>query len=205
MGRTAVWLIGFLLLSSAAIPAKRPADRDLLALREQVFTLEKKLAAMEESLARLSAATEALSRSEAGREASAKEPPPDAAATFQEGYRLFLDKQYEKTIETLTPLVGTTAVLPLADHALFWIAESYKALAKPDQALQYYQALYARYPFGNKTDLTLYQIGVLLRGRGDPTGAVTAWNRLLVERPDSPLVAAARSEIDQIQPKRRKK
>ncbi|HNX96956.1 MAG TPA: tetratricopeptide repeat protein [Candidatus Aminicenantes bacterium] len=205
MGRTAVWLIGFSLLSSAAIPAKRPVDRDWVALREQVFTLERKLATMEESLTRLSAVAEALSRSEAGREARAQEPPPDAAATFQEGYRLFLDKQYEKTIETLTPLVGATTVLPLADHALFWIAESYKALAKPDRALQYYQALYARYPFGNKTDLALYQIGVLLRGRGDPAGAMTAWNRLLVERPDSPLVSAARSEIDQIQPKRRKK
>ncbi len=205
MGSTAVWLTSFLLLTSAAIPAKRPANREWIALGEQVYTLEKRLAAVEESLARMQESLDALARSAGERTQKPENRPIDAAATFQEGYRLFLDKQYDKTIEVLAPLAGAVPVLPLVDHALFWIAESYLAQAKTDQALQYFQTLYARFPFGSKTDLALYRIGVLLRGRGDQTGAMTAWNRLITERPDSPLVAAARSEIAQIQPKRRKK
>lgn len=213
-----VWLI--IVTLTAVVPACRSTfekriTKDIVGINEQIYDLEKEQIKTAQDVEKLkqsgtiSAATTATRTGE-------KEPQPEKKnkvkgqdeqdAIYKEGYKYFLEQNYEKTVELLSELTAQFNDSSLTDNALYWQAESYYKLNQIDRALMYYQLVYGYFPFSNKADYSLFKIGTIYLDRKDSSRALSAFTRLVGEYPASDLYKAAEMKINEIKKdnKRRK-
>jgi TolA-binding protein len=198
---------------------EKRVKKDITGINEQLYDLEKEQIKTAQDVEKLKqsgvADTTANSAISSNRNLE-KEPlikpkiqPKDQdeqETIYKEGYKYFLEQNYEKTIEVLSELTGQFSDNPVTDNALYWQAESYYKLNQIDRALTYYQLVYRYFPFSNKADYALFKIGTIYLDRKDYNRALSAFTRLVDEYPASDLYKAAAIKINEIKKdnKRRK-
>lgn len=213
-----VWLI--IVVLAAVVPACRSTfekrvAKDIVGINEQIYDLEKEQIKTAQDVEKLKQSG-TISAANTSTRTGEKEPQPEKKnktkdqdeqdALYKEGYKYFLEQNYEKTIELLSELTAHFVDTSLTDNALYWQAESYYKLNQIDNALTYYQLVYRYFPFSNKADYSLFKIGAIYLDRKDYNRALSAFSRLVDEYPASDLYKPATMKINEIKKdnKRRK-
>ncbi len=178
-------------------------NNDIIGINEQLYDLEKKQIKDAALLKKLEAGSPpTISEKEP---AKTEEPPTDINGIYKEGYKNYLEQNYTEAIKQLSAITARFKEDSLIDNALYWQAESYMNLKKPDVALNYYQMIYRYYPFSSKADQALYKVGAIYMEAKDNARALLAFNRLIQEYPESDLYNSTLLKIKQINPKNRRK
>jgi len=213
-----VWLV--IAVLATAVPGCRSTfekrvTRDIVGINEQIYDLEKEQIKTAQDVEKLKQTGTAGAAAVPG-QARENEPltvkknkakdQDEQEAIYKEGYKYFLEQNYEKTIELLSGLTAQFIDSSLTDNALYWQAESFYKLNQIDRALTYYQLVYRYFPFSNKADYSLFKIGTIYLDRKDLNRALSAFTRLVEEYPASDLYKAAAMKINEIKKdnKRRK-
>ncbi len=178
-------------------------NKDITGINEQLYELEKKQI---KDSGRLKNLEGQLGQINQEKKMEAAEPQADDSdKIYKEGYKSYLEQKYTAAIQLLARLTDRFKDDSIIDNALYWQAESYLKMNKPEQALQFYQKLYRYYPFSSKADYALYKIGLIYQDMKEPNRAKLAYKRLVNEYPDSDLYKTALLKIKQIKPRNRRK
>ncbi len=190
---------------------EKRVTRDIVGINEQLYDLEKeqiKTAQDVEKIKQTGTINTTAAAASGKTQTREKEPLPEKKnktkdqdeqeAIYKEGYKYFLEQNYEKTIELLSELTAQFIDSLLTDNALYWQAESYYKLNQIDRALTYYQLVYRYFPFSNKADYSLFKIGTIYLDRKDYNRALSVFTRLVDEYPASDLYKAAAMKINEI-------
>ncbi len=117
--------------------------------------------------------------------------PPHALAehaAYEKALVLFKAARYTEALEAARPLEKS----PVHRHDVYWLlAESYAALKKEDEAIQYYQLLAEQFPDSDLAANALYRLGRLLQSRGEWPAASEIFLRIPERRPRDELAPQA--------------
>ncbi len=173
--------------------------KDIIGINEQLYQLEKSQITTEESLKKLSI------NAEKDKKSKSKISNNNIQAIYSKGYRLFLEENYPKAIQSLKKIVVKYQDNRIVDNSLFWMAESYFKLNKFKQALNYYKLIYRHLPFSEKADYALFKIGYIYFKQKNYSKSDIAFLRILKEYPDSEFRKSSLNYRRKIKKNRRRK
>ncbi|HUI71462.1 MAG TPA: tetratricopeptide repeat protein [Spirochaetia bacterium] len=103
--------------------------------------------------------------------------PDYAEALYQKGRLLFLQEQYEQSIQVLQQFITTYSGSPLVSNAWFWVAESLYNLGHVDDAEKVYQKILTDFPTSVKVEAAQYKISLIqLQKRQIELGKLLKWS-----------------------------
>lgn len=178
-------------------------NKDITGINEQLYDLEKKQIQQDNRVKKLEGGVKEITDQK--KEDEGKSQENDANKIYKDGYKDYLDQKYQEAIKLFSQLTDRYKEDSLVDNALYWQAESYLKLDKPDQALNYYQLLYRYFPFSRKADYALYKIGLIYTDMKDYSRARLAFERLVKEYASSDLYKTALLKIKQLKSKNRRR
>jgi TolA-binding protein len=82
-------------------------------------------------------------------------------ALYQKGRLLFLQEQYEQSIQVMQQFLATYPASPLVPNGWFWIAESLYDLGHVDDAQKIYQKILMDFPTSVKVEASQYKISLI--------------------------------------------
>ena len=82
-------------------------------------------------------------------------------ALYQKGRLLFLQEQYEQSIQVMQQFITTYPASPLASNGWFWVAESLYNLGHVDDAQKVYQKILTDFPTSVKVEAAQYKISLI--------------------------------------------
>lgn len=201
-----VALIALVLLvfsSGCKSTIEKRINKDIAGINEQLYDLEKKQIQQDSRVKKLEGGVKEMEAQK--KEDEGKNQDTDANKIYKDGYKDYLDQKYQAAIKLFSQLTDRFKEDSLVDNALYWQAEAYLKLDKPDQALNYYQLLYRYFPFSRKADYALYKIGLIYTDMKDYPRARLAFDRLVKEYAGSDLYKTAQLKIKQLKSKNRRR
>ena len=82
-------------------------------------------------------------------------------ALYQKGRILFLQEQYEQSIQVMQQFLSTYPASPLVPNGWFWVAESLYNLGHVDDAQKIYQKILIDFPTSVKVEAAQYKISLI--------------------------------------------
>lgn len=110
------------------------------------------------------------------------------ASRYEKSLISFKEANYEEVILDAERLL---AIDGLEDDVLWLLAESYAALARTEEAMQYYGQILSDHADGSRAPHALHRLARAHRVRGALGEASTLFDRLIKEYPDSELIPQA--------------
>lgn len=182
--------------------SEKRINKDIIGINEQLYDLVKNQIKYSNRLKKLESAITGVVKSQQ-EDAKEESRSGDLNRVYQEAYKNYLDQKYQEAIKQFLTITGRFKEDSLVDNALYWQAESYYKLNKPDQALVYYRLIYRYFPFSNKADYALYKMGLIYTEMKDYPRATLAFNRLISEYGSSDLYKTAKVKLKQIKSNQR--
>jgi len=87
--------------------------------------------------------------------------PDYAEALYQKGRLLFLQEQFEESIQVLQSFLSKYPSSPLASSAWFWVGENLYSLGRVDVAEKVYQRILTDFPTSVKVEAARYKISLI--------------------------------------------
>ena len=172
----------------------RQAEEDNARLRQELDMLRQRSSATRANL-------DSLEDVVASHPPADQAPPSAAPDTTSEVYPLysraldrFTNHQYEAALEEFSAVLDRTPYGEWADNSQFWKGECCWGLRRYRQALAEFTKVFA-YPKSEKQDDAQLKIARCYSALGERDKALTAFQRLLEEYPQSEYAALARREI----------
>jgi len=177
-------------------------NKDITGINEQLYDLEKKQIKDGNRLKVLEGQLGVVAQAQKKQD---EEPAKDNLdKIYKDGYKNYLEQKYSEAVDIFGQLTQQFKNDSIVDNALYWQAESYLKMEKPDQALVYYQILYRYFPFSNKADYALYKIGMIYEDKKEFAMAQLAYQRLSDDYPASDLYKTVLLKLKQIKSNRRR-
>lgn len=111
-----------------------------------------------------------------------------AVARYERVLLSFREERYEEAVDEMVQLDPTAETRP----DVYWmLAESYAALGRDDEAVQYYRLLLDADPVPERAVRATYRLGQLLLQRGDTAQAARLWQQVAADHPDADLAPYA--------------
>ncbi len=82
-------------------------------------------------------------------------------ALYQKGRLLFMQDDFESSIQALQSFISTYPRSTFVPSALFWVAESLYGLGRLDDSLAVYQKIISEYPTSAKVEASQYRISLV--------------------------------------------
>ncbi|MCB8959690.1 MAG: transglycosylase SLT domain-containing protein [Ardenticatenales bacterium] len=115
-----------------------------------------------------------------------------AGANLEQAQLYFRNNQWEQSRLAYIQYSDTYTQTSVAAEATWWAARLTELFGTPDEAASRYLGLAERYPASPDAPKALFRAGFLLVNEGDETAALTAWETLMTNYPQSEFGAAAR-------------
>jgi TolA-binding protein len=186
------------------------SSEDTRAIRENVTSLNSRLAGIDNKLADISSALRALSAASApppppaaNGAVSAPTPPPGVSAEslFQNAFRDYSSGKDELAMMEFTDyLKYFPQQTENAAGAQYYIGQLYDRAKQYDDAIQSFDAVLERYPENPKTPDSLYMKGVDLQKAGRKADAVTEFKDFLTRYPTHSLASNAQQHLRELAP-----
>lgn len=196
-------LLLVMLVAGCRSTVEKRVHKDIIGINEQLYDLEKNQIKDANRLKKLENEIKLLRKTES--QDKEQEKKNDFDALYKEGYRNYLEQEYNEAIKVFSRLTAQFKSDSLIDNALYWQAESHSKLNQKEQALGYYQLIYRYFPFSNKADYALYKIGLIYTEMNSISKALLAFDRLVKEYPDSDLFKTVSVKIKELKSKRRRR
>jgi TolA-binding protein len=110
------------------------------------------------------------------------EEPPDEAI-FKSGLYFFKNEGYKKAVDAFKKAIKKYPKSEYAPAAAYWIAESYYAMGRRDEAIAAYEDIIGKYPISDYWDYAHYSLGWLYVNEGDYKKAI----RYFIKATQSPV------------------
>jgi len=166
------------------IAAQKPAD-DLQLLRDD---LTKRLAAIDERLAKLEKSVGDVQK----KEEAAQQTPE---RLYQDGVAALKGGDAAKARELFSTFLERYPKHQLAANAHYWTGESYYGEKNFEQAILEYQEVIKNFPESDKVPAALLKQGMSFKELGDAKSAQYVWKKLLDEFPKSAEAKAAKEKM----------
>jgi TolA-binding protein/uncharacterized coiled-coil protein SlyX len=82
-------------------------------------------------------------------------------ALYQKGRLLFLQEEYENTIQVLQGFLTAFPQSPFVSNAYYWVGESLFNLGKLDEAVDVFRKIVREYPTGYKVEAAQYRLSLI--------------------------------------------
>jgi len=87
--------------------------------------------------------------------------PDYPEALYQKGRLLYLQEQYEESIQALQSFISANPSSTFASSAWYWVGESLASLGRMDEAERVFQKIVTDYPSSVKVEAAQYRISVI--------------------------------------------
>ncbi len=87
--------------------------------------------------------------------------PDYPEALYQKGRLLYLQEQYEESIQSLQSFIASNPSSPFVSSAWFWVGESLSSLGRIDDAERVFRKIVTDYPSSVKVEAAQYRISVI--------------------------------------------
>ncbi|HVO39507.1 MAG TPA: tetratricopeptide repeat protein [Spirochaetia bacterium] len=87
--------------------------------------------------------------------------PDYQEALYQKGRLLYLQEQYEESIQALQSFISASPSSTFASSAWYWVGESLASLGRIDEAERVFQKIVTDYPSSVKVEAAQYRISVI--------------------------------------------
>lgn len=182
-----------------------------------VGTLEKRVAALEDTMRNLATAqlsapaaaatddgsvgglTSGVARTQAAKLAwdreAAKLQEGGLDADYQRGLQLYREGQTEQSIRTLRDYVNKNPKSELADNAQFWLGEAYYSRGDYNRAIIELNEVLLKYPQGDQIPGALLALATAFANSGDKIDARLILQKLVSDHPGSEEAAIGRDQL----------
>jgi len=127
-------------------------------------------------------------RGRSGSRGEAVSLSPEAKRDYEAALALVRAKQYDRALEALTTFVVRYPDHMYAENATYWRGECFYAKAEYAKAVEQFEGLVARFPFGNKTPDALLKLGLSQQRLGSQEQAQKTFAELKDRYPKSDAV-----------------
>ncbi|MCB2211796.1 tetratricopeptide repeat protein [bacterium] len=119
-------------------------------------------------------------------------------ALYDQGQEEYLRGEYELARMGYRELLNSFPESPLADDALYWLAESFMADEQPDSAQTMFNRVLGEYPDSNRLPATLLKLGILAMDAGEDDAARGHFETITRDFPDSPEAEQAAMRLEDL-------
>jgi tol-pal system protein YbgF len=126
------------------------------------------------------------SRDETAANASAFSP--EAKRSYESALTLVRSKQYDKALDALSSFLVRFPDHPYAENATYWRGECFYAKGEYARAVEQFEGVIARFPFGNKTPDAMLKLGLCQQKLGSQDQAMKTFAELRDRYPKSDAV-----------------
>jgi tol-pal system protein YbgF len=169
-------------------------EQRLEELRSKIKNVETEITSMEQQISEKDARIAELQRELKQLESL----PSDFSATYKEALRLYSVRQHDRSIAMFKSLLNAHPRHKLASNCTYWIGENYFLKRNYDLAIDAFNAVF-NYEFSYKFDDATLMLGRCYHKLGQINQAISYFEELINEYPDSEYVSKARQWISRIQ------
>ncbi len=201
MQKLLIILLTTILLYGCSSLGKKKVNDDLTGINEQLYDLEKKSVRLQNENSSL---RKQITQIQQERAKEKLDNNPDFDRVYKRAYALMLDGKYEDAAGLFAGLTKDFKLNTLSDNALYWHGKSELKMGNEDKALLLFQITATFFPFGDKADQALFEIGEIFLKKKNYPKARLAFNKVVLEYPDSLVRKKSRSKLNYIKRKYRR-
>lgn len=124
----------------------------------------------------------------------------DLALAYEGALELFMQRQYDRSIDSFEYLLNAGIQEDLEDNCIYWIGENYFAQRKYSKAIQMFEKVLT-IPNSNKHADAFFMLGRSYEFIGDAKKARWAYEQVVQRFPTHERAALARQKVHQLQPR----
>jgi tol-pal system protein YbgF len=113
---------------------------------------------------------------------------PEAKRAYESALTLVRSKQYDKALDALSSFLVRFPDHPYAENATYWRGECFYAKGEYARAVEQFEGVIARFPFGNKTPDAMLKLGLCQQKLGSQDQAMKTFAELRDRYPKSDAV-----------------
>jgi tol-pal system protein YbgF len=110
---------------------------------------------------------------------------PEAKRAYEAALTLVRSKQYDKALDAWSSFLVRFPDHPYAENATYWRGECFYAKGEYARAVEQFEGVIARFPFGNKTPDALLKLGLSQQRLGSQDQAMKTFAELRDRYPKS--------------------